>query len=117
MYARVSERRERSRYSNLTREQALDSQGRLDFLSFRDQDDLAAHIDYAHYNPAKHGDTRRASRWACRINLGGALRPIPLRLEQLLGQIRAARVQGRVGLCSARLDRSQNAVYLGFMFQ
>ncbi len=108
--------------ANLTREHALDSQGRLDFLSFRDQDDLAAHVDYAHYNPVKHGDARRGGRRACRINLGGALRPIPLRLEQLLGEIRAQRARGRVGLmdapsCPTRLDRSQNAVYLGSMSQ
>ena len=30
----------------------------------RDDDDLAAHLDYVHHNPVKHGHVERASEWA-----------------------------------------------------
>jgi putative transposase len=29
----------------------------------RDQDDLARHIDYIHFNPVKHGLVERAAGW------------------------------------------------------
>jgi putative transposase len=29
----------------------------------RDDDDLARHVDYVHFNPVKHGYVRRASEW------------------------------------------------------
>lgn len=29
----------------------------------RDERDLAAHVDYVHYNPVKHGHVRRAVQW------------------------------------------------------
>lgn len=29
----------------------------------RDDDDLARHVDYVHFNPVKHGYVRRASQW------------------------------------------------------
>ncbi len=31
--------------------------------AIRDEDDLARHVDYVHYNPVKHGHTERATLW------------------------------------------------------
>jgi putative transposase len=62
-FSRQMARAERIRPSRQTKRERGIWQRRYWEHQIRDEDDLARHVDYIHYNPVKHGWVRQAADW------------------------------------------------------